>query len=183
MKTSAGANAVTGHYRLREDWLTFNAKTDTFTGTAPVGASSFGMTVTATDTSGLKATDSFTINVLGAPTVTQTSAETMTVGKSSSFSLPAHTFVDPQGSAMHCIAELASGGALPPWLQFNSTTLTFIGTPPTTVPASLSVEVIAKDTSGLTAADTFTIDMVGAHTTNSVGLVGVSGTTSSTVHG
>jgi len=41
-------------------WLTFNAATDTFSGTAPMTASSTSVKVTATDTSGLSVAETFT---------------------------------------------------------------------------------------------------------------------------
>ena len=46
-------------------WLAFNAATDAFSGTAPVTAQTVGITVVATDGSGLSVSDSFSASVLG----------------------------------------------------------------------------------------------------------------------
>ena len=46
-------------------WLTFNAATDTFSGIVPVNAANFGITVTATDQSGLSAAETFSVSVVG----------------------------------------------------------------------------------------------------------------------
>jgi hypothetical protein len=52
-------------------WLSFNAATETFTGTAPATATALSIKLTATDTSGLSASDTFSANVLVVPTVTE----------------------------------------------------------------------------------------------------------------
>jgi Ca2+-binding RTX toxin-like protein len=48
-------------------WLSFNGATDTFTGTAPSSTGSLTLQVTATDTSGLSASESFAITVRPPP--------------------------------------------------------------------------------------------------------------------
>jgi hypothetical protein len=47
-------------------WLKFNATTDTFSGTAPSTASSLSLKVTATDTSGLSVSETFTATIAAA---------------------------------------------------------------------------------------------------------------------
>ena len=112
--------------------------------------------MTATDTSHLSATDTFSATVLGAPLVTaQTPNQTWTEGKAVSLALPANTFTDPQGEKLTYTATLANGQALPAWLSFNATTETFSGTAPTTA-QSLSIKVTATDSSGLAASESFT---------------------------
>ena len=44
-------------------WLKFNGTTDTFSGTAPAAAGSLSLKVTATDTSGLSISETFTAAV------------------------------------------------------------------------------------------------------------------------
>jgi len=44
-------------------WLKFNAKTDTFTGKAPMTASTLSITVKATDTSGLSTSETFAVSI------------------------------------------------------------------------------------------------------------------------
>jgi hypothetical protein len=137
-------------------WLTFNAATDTFSGTAPNSAQTLGIAVTATDTSLLSVSDTFSVTVLGSPVLAaQTPAQTWTEGKAISLALPANPFTDPQGQALVYTATLSSGQALPVWLSFNAATEAFSGTAPTTAQA-LTIKVTATDTSGLAGSETFT---------------------------
>ncbi|MBF0561142.1 MAG: putative Ig domain-containing protein [Alphaproteobacteria bacterium] len=139
-------------------WLSFNTATETFTGTVPAGAASLSLKVTATDTSGLAASEAFNVTVpLVAPTVTaQTANQTWTQGQTVKFALAANTFTDPQGQALTYTATLSGGAALPGWLSFNAATETFTGTVPTGA-AGLTVQVTAKDFSGLTVSETFAV--------------------------
>jgi hypothetical protein len=170
-------------------WLTFNTTTDSFTGTVPASAGTIGIVVTATNASGLSTTDSFNLTTIAAPIVTTGAAETLTfqAGVNNSLTL-AGVFVDPQNQKMTYTATQASGAALPSWLHFNGTTDTFTGTPKvgnlslaamealtpaqweTYGPAPVTVKVTAHDASGLTASETFTIDV------SNTGLVGVNQT-------
>ncbi len=137
-------------------WLTFNAATDTFTGTAPAAAQTLAITVTATDTSGLSVAETFQAAVIGAPTVTAATAnQTWTEGKAISFALPGNTFTDPQGQKLTYAAKLSNGAALPSWLTFNTMTGMFAGTAPATA-QSLGITVTATDASGLSASESFT---------------------------
>jgi hypothetical protein len=136
-------------------WLTFNPSTDTFSGTAPTGAQTLGIVVTATDTSGLAATDSFSATVIGTPTVTaQTAAQTWAPGSTVDLVLAANTFTDPQSQTLAYTATLSNGQPLPGWLSFNPANETFTGTAPNSA-TSLSIKVTATDTSGLSVSETF----------------------------
>lgn len=139
-------------------WLSFNATTHTFTGTVPAGLETFGIKVTATDTSHLSASETFSVTVPAAPPVVahQTANQTWQQGQVVSFSLPSNTFTDPQGEALHYTATLSNGQALPSWLSFNPTTETFSGTVPATA-ETLAVKVTATDTGNLSAAETFNV--------------------------
>ena len=141
-------------------WMEFNATTDKLTGTPPSSAGSTTIIVTATDTAGLSATDSFTVNNYAAPVVSQTPSQTMLLASSSSFTLPTGTFTDPQNQHLTLTAGLSTGQSLPSWLTFDADTATFSGTSPAKA-TPLTVEVTAKDTSGLVAHDIFTIVLVG----------------------
>jgi hypothetical protein len=141
------------------NWLQFNASTETFTGVAPTGAQSLSITVTAADTSGLSAADTFNAAVVAPPTVASpTGTQVWKAGSAVSFALPANTFTDPQGEALHYSATLANGSALPSWLTFNAATQTFSGTAPSAA-QSLSINVTATDTSGLSASETLLADV------------------------
>jgi hypothetical protein len=137
-------------------WLSYNAATRTFSGTVPKGMESLTLKVTATDASGLSASESFGVNVpAAAPTLTsQTANQVWTQGQTVSLALPAAAFTDPQGEALSYAAVQSNGQALPSWLKFNGSTRTFSGTVPSGA-ETLSLKVTATDTSGLSASESF----------------------------
>jgi len=139
-------------------WLSFNTTNETFSGTVPNTVAGLSIKVTATDTSGLSASETFTVATpASAPVLaTQTTAQTWKLGQAVNFTLAANTFTDPQAEKLTYSATLSSGTALPSWLSFNTTTGTFTGTVPNTA-AGLSIKVSATDTSGLSASETFTV--------------------------
>ena len=140
-------------------WLSFNASTDTLSGTTPLTSSASQLLVTVTDTSGLSATETFSItDTVSAPVLSKaTSTQAVTPGHSFSFALPSGTFTDPQGETLSYTAKLASGAALPSWLSFNAQTQTFSGTAPSSS-SPLSITVNATNQAGLSAAETFTLN-------------------------
>ena len=137
-------------------WLSFNSKTGTFTGTVANSATGLSISVTATDTSGLSGTETFSVSTpASAPTVTaQTAAQSWGTNQAINFTLASNTFTDPQKETLSYSATQANGSALPAWLKFNGTTDTFTGTAPASA-TSLSLKVTATDTSGLAVSETF----------------------------
>jgi Putative Ig domain len=144
-------------------WLKFNATTRAFTGTVPALTAGLTIKVTATDTSGLSASETFTVSTpASAPVVSApTPAQTWQQGQTVSFTLAANSFTDPQGEALTYTAALSNGQALPSWLKFAAATQTFSGTVPTSATA-LSLKVTATDTSGLSASETFAASITAA---------------------
>ena len=148
--------AVLANGQVLPGWLSFNAATDTFSGTAPTTAQTLSIVVTATDVSGLSATDAFSATVLGTPTLSApTSNQVWTEGTAISLVLPANTFADPQREALTYAATQSNGQALPSWLTFNAATETFTGTAPSTA-QNLGITVTATDSSGLSSSENFT---------------------------
>jgi uncharacterized protein YaiE (UPF0345 family) len=139
-------------------WLSFSPATRGFSGTVPAGLETIGIVVTATDTVGLSASETFTVTVpAAAPSVTdQTGTQNWAEGSTVSLALPANSFTDPQGEALTYKATLSSGGALPSWLKFSASSLTFTGTAPASA-ESLQVKITATDTSGLAASEIIAI--------------------------
>jgi hypothetical protein len=140
-------------------WLSFNVTTQTFTGTPPAGNTNLSIEVTATDTSGLSASETFAANLVAptAPTITnQTAEQIWTIGKAVNFTLASNTFTDPQGENLTYSAKLANGSALPSWLHFNGSTDTFTGTVPNNA-AGLSIKVTATDAGGASTSETFSV--------------------------
>lgn len=153
-------------------WLSFDAKTGKFSGIVPTGAAAFSSIVTATDTLGLSASETIQFAVAkgvtvppvvvvppasGAPVVSaQTANQVWNQGGSVVFTMAANTFTDPQGAAMTYKATLADGSALPSWLYFSTFNNSFIGRVAMGT-AGLSIKVTAKDATGLTASETFSV--------------------------
>ena len=82
-----------------------------------------------------------------APLVTNTLADQgLSKGSEFTYSIPNATFTDvDSGDTLTLAASLANGDNLPSWLEFNSSTGTFTGTPPADTPNSLDVKITATD--------------------------------------
>lgn len=138
-------------------WLSFNASTQTFTGTVPVGTSGLSIKVTATDSLGLSTSETFAVATPAPPppvVTAQTAGQTWTVGQKINLTLAANTFTDPQGEALTYSVTQSNGSALPTWLVFNSATHAFTGTAPSAA-TSLTLRVTATDAGGSSASETF----------------------------
>ena len=144
-------------------WLTFNAATRTFSGTptnSDVG--SIAVKLTATDSGGALASDTFNIvvsNVNDAPTVANAIPDqTISNGSAMYFKFDATTFSDVDVSdTLSYVASLSDGTALPSWLTFDAAARTFTGTPTNSDIGSLAIKVTATDTGSVTVFDTFNI--------------------------
>ena len=141
-------------------WLHFNAATDSFSGTVPTGTNGLSLKVTATDTSGVSASETFAVTTPALPVVSiasQTAAQTWKQGSAISFTVASNTFADSQNLALTYTASQANGSALPTWLTFNAATRTFSGAVPANV-AGLSLKVTATDASGISASEIFAVN-------------------------
>nr|WP_301293475.1 calcium-binding protein [Pseudomonas sp. GGS8] len=142
-------------------WLSFDAKTRTFSGTPGNDAvGNVSIRVTATDKAGLSVSDSFEVQVSNtndAPVLVKAIADQSVVeGAPLTFALPATTFTDiDAGDRLSYQATLANGSALPAWLVFDAATRTFSGTPAQA--GTVSVKVSAVDLSAAVASDVFDI--------------------------
>ncbi|MCE9639241.1 MAG: tandem-95 repeat protein [Betaproteobacteria bacterium] len=92
-----------------------------------------------------------------APTVANEIAnQSTTEDVAFSFTVPGTTFADVNsGDNLTYAATRADGSALPGWLSFNETTGTFSGTPLNDDVGTLSVKVVATDSSNASVSDTF----------------------------
>ena len=73
------------------------------------------------------------------------------------FTFALDTFDDVDGDTLSYSASLSNGSALPSWLEFNGSTRSFIGTPLNNDVSAFNITVIARDPSGATVSDTFTL--------------------------
>ncbi len=74
-----------------------------------------------------------------------------------SYAVPATSFTDPDNDSLSYTATLADGSALPAWLGFNATNLTFTGTPTSTASGNYNVLVKATDPAGASVSDSFAL--------------------------
>jgi hypothetical protein len=154
-------------------WLAFNPTSRTFSGTAPGTIQNLIVKVTATDTSGLAASETFAANV-AAPVVkpgitlsAPTTPQTWTDGQNIDLVLPAGKFTDALGLRMSFTAYEASGANITSWLHFNAATNEFTGKVPTNASGTVWLAVVASDALHASAADLFPVTFVSASTVSS----------------
>ncbi|MDZ7953955.1 putative Ig domain-containing protein [Nostoc sp. DedQUE09] len=144
-------------------WLSFNATTQTFSGT-PLNENvgSLNIKVTATDTAFAKVSDIFVLtvqNVNDPPEVVNEIANQQAIEDTVfNFTIPDNTFKDVDASdILTYTATLDNGDSLPSWLSFNATTQTFSGTPLNENVGSLNIKVTATDTAFAKVSDIFVL--------------------------
>ncbi|MCW2475287.1 putative Ig domain-containing protein [Candidatus Symbiopectobacterium sp. NZEC151] len=130
-------------------WLSFNPATGTFSGTPGNGdVGNLSIKVTANDgDASVSTTFGLTVtNVNDAPVVSGTiPPQSVAQDGGFNFTVPAGTFIDPDGDTLTLSATLANGSPLPSWLSFNAATGTFSGTPGNGDVGNLSIKVTAND--------------------------------------
>ncbi|WP_224770990.1 calcium-binding protein [Pseudomonas sp. FEN] len=154
-------NATLADGKPLPGWLSFDARTRTFSGTPgndQVG--SLMIQVTATDKAGATVSDAFNLtvaNVNDAPQLVNAIADlNLKSGQALKYEVPANTFADIDvGDRLSYRATLANGSALPAWLVFDAITRTFSGTPIES--GTVSVKISALDLSAAAASDVFDI--------------------------
>ncbi|MFK0271954.1 putative Ig domain-containing protein, partial [Pseudomonas asiatica] len=100
-----------------------------------------------------------------APTLQVTLANPLSgVGRAFSYTLPANTFAEvDEGDSLTLNATLSAGTPLPAWLNFDTASRTFSGTPPVgTAAGSLDIVVTATDAGGLSVSAGFSLNLLDA---------------------
>ena len=146
-------------------WLSFDAETQTFTGTPPQDFNgTLELKVTAFDgTTTISANFTLTIDQVNDIPIVVTSIESQNSDEDAAwaYTIPAGTFDDVDGDALTLSATLADGSDLPAWLNFDANTQTFAGTPPQDFNGVFDIRVTASDGLETVATDfTLTIDPV-----------------------
>ena len=155
-------------------WLSFDPANRTFTGTpgnSDVGA--LAIKVTATDTEGLSADDTFDLivaNANDAPVVANPLADQLaTEDQPLAFTIAANGFADPDlGDSLAFSATLPNGDPLPSWLSLDPVARTFSGTPSNDDVGTVAIKVTAIDLSGASATDNFNIAVANVNDAPSV---------------
>ena len=154
--TGADGSALPG-------WLSFDAASRTFTGTPVNGdVGTLSVKVVATDTGNASVSDTFDLTVSNtndAPFVDHAIADQAATEDSAfSFVVPGNAFADVDvGDSLTYSATQANGSALPSWLTFSPTTRAFSGTPLNADVGTVSLKVLATDSTGAFAFDTFDV--------------------------
>ncbi|MEQ9903666.1 putative Ig domain-containing protein [Pectobacterium aroidearum] len=141
-------------------WLRFDPAIGTFSGTPGNGdVGTVVIRVTATDGSNTSVSTSFGLtvtNVNDAPVVaTPIPAQSVAQDGGFNFTVPAGTFVDPDGDTLTLSATLADGSPLPGWLRFDPAIGTFSGTPGNGDVGTLVIRVTATDGSNTSISTSF----------------------------
>ncbi|MEJ6123720.1 putative Ig domain-containing protein [Vibrio sp. 2-Bac 85] len=146
-------------------WLNFNAITGTFSG-IPLNqdVGTISIEVIADDgNGGIPASDSFELVIANSnddPTLEHDiNDQTATEDSLFTFTFAANTFSDiDSGDNISYSTQLVGGALIPAWLNFDSNTRTFSGTPTNDDIGTLSIEVIANDNNGgIAATDSFNL--------------------------
>jgi Ca2+-binding RTX toxin-like protein len=146
-------------------WLTFNAATQTLSGTPANGqVGVIEIKIIATDKLGATAEDIFKLtiqNTNDAPIlVTPIADQTINANKTFTFTLPAGTFTDiDAGDVLSYGATLANSAALPTWISFDKATQTFSGKAGIDQVGAINVKITATDLAGTKAEDIVTLQI------------------------
>ncbi|WP_460077456.1 putative Ig domain-containing protein, partial [Roseibium sp. ROS1] len=141
--------AALGDNSALPSWLSFDATTQTFSGTPPQDFNgTLSLKVVASDgTASAEDVFDLIINPINdGPVVASAIADQPSDEDTAwSFTVPADAFSDVDGDALNYSATLGDGSVLPTWLSFDAATRTFSGTPPQDFNGTLSLKVVATD--------------------------------------
>ncbi len=146
-------------------WLSFNAGTRAFSGTPEEADTPDTLTIRITASDGtLSSSTTFDLTVEEVndpPSTPALSDQTAKEDKTFGYTFDAVT--DPEGDSVTYAATLDDSGALPGWLDFDTATRAFSGTPgEADTPATLAIRVTATDngTPASSASDTFKLKVI-----------------------
>ncbi|MBH8561383.1 FG-GAP repeat protein [Nostoc sp. CENA67] len=187
LSISAFTNASNGTLTLNDNGTPSVTDDDYFTYTPNAnysGTDSFSFTVS--DGNGGSIDGSFNINIKpvnDAPIVANAIADITTTENSAfSFTFDADTFSDVDaGDTLTYTATLVDDSPLPDWLAFNANTRTFSGTPDDTDVGTISLKVIATDSSNASVSESFDLTVTPLNFTGTRGRDVLIGTASNNI--
>lgn len=173
--TRANGNPLPG-------WLSFDAATQTFSGTPSndhVG--NLDLQVIATDSAGASVSTNFVLTVVNtndAPVASMALvSQSAAANQAFSYTVPSGAFTDVDaGDVLTYSAMLSNGDALPAWLVFDPATRTLSGTPPVSSSPNYTIRITATDLAGSSASSTFGLSVTtneGSEVYDGVALTGL----------
>lgn len=147
-------------------WLSFNNKTGSITGTAPLGTDSLALTLTATDMAGLSTKEQLTLQFADnqAPQMTTALADLApTEAVAFSLSIQPQRYRDPEGSQLSYSLTQLDGSPLPAWMGFNGQTGLITGTSPLGGDSVLPLKLTVTDGASLTRTETIHLNFKTNH--------------------
>ena len=146
-------------------WLSFDARTQTFSGTPGAGdVGTLAIRLTATDAGGASASAETVLTIAAANdapvVVAPVPAQEAGATQAFAYTLPAGLFADEDGDTLALAVTLADGSALPAWLSFDAATGVLSGTPDYDALGTLELRVTATDPAGAVATSGFTLAVV-----------------------
>lgn len=144
--------------------LTYDARTDFLRGLRSGQSNIDTLTYKVKDAAGLESTATISVTVTGkddAPIlVKDIQDQSATADTRFTWQLPTDMFKDVDtGDTLNIRATLEDGSALPSWLIFNAQTGELSGLPGAAQVGAVTIKLTATDSTGLTAADTFVLNV------------------------
>jgi len=139
-------------------WLSFNANTKTFSGTAPTTTGDYTFQLSVSDGRGGTASSAVTLTVEDQAPYANGTTDDQTIHAGTSFSFNADCFSDDDNDPLTLSARVGNSTSLPSWLKFDRSTGNFSGTAPN-VCGDYTVHVTASDGFGGTATNDFLIQI------------------------
>ncbi len=139
-------------------WLTLTSSTRLFSGTPRSGnQGELSITLVADDGFAGESSTAFLLTVPNVNPILSNAIDDQRFNADQAFSwtLPSNTFTDADSDALTYRAEQQGGGALPSWLQFDSSVGMLSGTVPSSQSTPLMVTITAEDGFGGQVSDTF----------------------------
>ncbi len=143
-------------------WMNFDSTNFNITFDSIPDDGAYSIEVTAFDSKGLSATNSFdiTINNINDAPILELPISNQVINEDTdfNFSFPVGSFSDSdRDDTLNYSVSLSNGDAIPSWLMFDSETQSFSGTTPINVEGEYQIKVIARDNDGLSAEAEFTL--------------------------
>ena len=146
------------------NWLAFDQKSRTISGTTGTQQGVFQLNVNAADQFGASVSDVLTLSIKNPNNAPSVGIPISDIGTSQGanffYTLPTNTFVDSDaGDSLTLTAGLVGGDPLPHWLQFNSELGALSGNPGNSDVGNWNVTIAATDQAGAAVSTTFNISV------------------------